>query len=78
LVRNCGYRSAEILITDPTKEEAEIFQEFMVDNGVEDSIPLVRKMGVLRLFKLMKESISGNFQCPGIYMDRRFHSVFFW
>jgi len=51
LVRNCGYRSVTILMNDPGKDEAGIFRDFMVDNGLGDPIPLVKKVGLGELFR---------------------------
>jgi predicted HAD superfamily hydrolase len=50
LVRNCGYRSVTILMNDPEKEEAGLFRDFMVDNGLRDPIPFVKKVGLGELF----------------------------
>jgi predicted HAD superfamily hydrolase len=49
LVRNCGYRSVTMLMTEPSHAEASIFDGFMVDNGVGDPVPLVRKIGLLQM-----------------------------
>lgn len=46
LIRNCGYRSVHRLMSSPTPDEAAIFDRFMVDNGVGDPIPLVRKINL--------------------------------
>jgi len=51
LVRNCGYRSVTMLMTSPTATEAAIFDKFMVDNGLGDSIPLVSKISIPQFFK---------------------------
>jgi predicted HAD superfamily hydrolase len=51
LVRHCGYRSVNMLMTDPLKEEAGVFHDFMVDNGLGDPVPLVKKVGLGELFK---------------------------
>jgi len=51
LVRNCGYRSVNILMNEPMKEEAEIFRDFMVDNGLGDPVPLVKRVGLGDLFR---------------------------
>lgn len=51
LIRNCGYRSVTLLMTAPTQAEAKVFDGFMVDNGVGDPVPLVRKIGWLQMAK---------------------------
>jgi hypothetical protein len=38
-------------MTSPTATEAAIFDKFMVDNGLGDSIPLVSKISIPQFFK---------------------------
>lgn len=57
LIRNCGYTSIKVMMTDPTMEEARLLADFNVDNGVNDEIPLVRKLGPLRMMKIVSEAL---------------------
>ena len=61
LVRNCGYRSVTILMNDPSKDEAGVFRDFMVDNGLGDPVPLVKKVGFGELFR---KAIGGRSAAP--------------
>lgn len=49
LIRNCGYRSVTMMMTEPDQAEAKVFDGFMVDNGVGDPVPLVRRIGWLQM-----------------------------
>lgn len=60
LVRNCGYRSVTMLMTSPTAAEAAIFDKFMVDNGLGDPIPLVKKISVRQFIQKATSSAAGN------------------
>jgi hypothetical protein len=51
LIRNCGYRSVSMFMTSPTADEAAIFDKFMVDNGLGDPIPLVKKISVRQVMR---------------------------
>jgi predicted HAD superfamily hydrolase len=51
LIRNCGYRSVTMFMTSPTADEAAIFDKFMVDNGLGDPIPLVKKISVRQVMR---------------------------
>lgn len=60
LIRNCGYRSVTMLMTSPTAAEAAIFDKFMVDNGLGDPIPLVKKISLRQLIQKARGTSSRN------------------
>lgn len=62
LIRNCGYRSVTMLMTSPTADEAAIFDKFMVDNGLGDPIPLVKKIGIRQMMRRVAGSGSGSLE----------------
>jgi hypothetical protein len=57
LLRNCGYKSVSMLITRPTRQQARLFHDFMVDNGVDDPIPLVAKLTFGRTMKTIVKAL---------------------
>ncbi|MGB4770429.1 MAG: hypothetical protein WBP58_03175 [Chitinophagaceae bacterium] len=62
LIRNCGYRSVTMLMASPTVDEAAIFDKFMVDNGLGDPIPLVKKISVRQIMRRFAGSDSGSLE----------------
>jgi hypothetical protein len=62
LIRNCGYRSVTMLMASPTVEEAAIFDKFMVDNGLGDPIPLVKKISFRQIMRRFAGSDSGSLE----------------
>jgi hypothetical protein len=49
-----------MLMTSPTAAEAAIFDKFMVDNGLGDPIPLVKKISLRQLMQKARGTSSRN------------------
>ena len=60
LMRTCGYSSIITLVNNPTREEAKIFADFLVDTGVEDSVPLITKLGIFKIIRFVAEALKGH------------------